>query len=53
MKLTACLYQVPRLRMSGAKSPLPLFTFTACTGTTLPLSCLHQEVRRIITATEV
>ena len=31
MKLTIHLYLVPRLRMSGAILPLPLYGFEACT----------------------
>ena len=35
--LTTHLHQVPRLRMKGHISPLPLYAFIAWTGTTLPL----------------
>jgi hypothetical protein len=31
-KLITCLHLMSRLRMSGAKSPLPSLTFTSCTG---------------------
>jgi hypothetical protein len=34
-EVTTYLYLAPRLRMSGAM-PLLLYTFIACTGTTLP-----------------
>lgn len=52
-KLITCLYMMSRLRVSGAKSPLPSLTFTSCTGTTLPLPYLHHEVRCIVAATKL
>jgi hypothetical protein len=53
MKLITCLHLMSRLRMSGAKSPLPSLPFTSFTGTTLPLPYRHHEVRRIVAATKL
>jgi hypothetical protein len=39
MKLTTHPCLAPMLRMCGVILPFPIYTFTACIGTTLPLFC--------------
>jgi len=55
LKLVTDLHLLLRIRMGGAMPPLPLYSFMACTGTTLPLFilCFHILGNRDIYHKEV